>query len=204
MAQKHKIRSLEVILDTPWESSPQAVRDRIKKLFLQKLTDRLDIIFSEFYGPETHLQIDQVSIDLGDLNEENLEEEVEERVETELRKILVAIKGNEGRAKNIKADLKSEINALEFYLQNGGWPWWWQPENATTLSQLIAKQLRHAPADSFAMLLRFRNQALPLRRLLLNSSENQKLALFQLFQPPKSAISAIASVLKLNLPIAKT
>ena len=171
--QRHKIRQLDVEVDANWENSPHGIRERVTKLFQYKLVTRLDRMMSELYGPDTLVKIEHLDIDLGDFAEDEFDEEFELRLEDELRKILDTVGQTPNGHQPIKTEVKTERDVLEFYLINGGIPWWRKSTTPISLQQLILQVLKKEPSAFRNLLLGLKGKGQAIHRAAQFHSNTQ-------------------------------
>lgn len=190
--QQHNIQQLKVDFSLTGESDYQQVQDRISQLCQGKLTAEMEALFSKLADPDSLVRIDRLEIDVGTVEEEELETAVLKGVlsflETELVKVF------SGRVTEIrytteslkKGESTDLISLLEYFLLMGTWPVWKAVEITGTPEAILLEILRKQPADLRALLLRLGRQDRVKRKLAYQFSFPTYVSLVRLMAPRRA------------------
>ncbi len=157
--QQHIVKRQVVEVSVADQQAAQAIPDRISQWARTELPQMLDRMLSNRVPPDVFPTIDRLELDLGALQEDNLEEQITRKVKELLsdqlaetvfqaEKGLPQAKGiwQKATPKGNKPSLqpRSEVSALFFYWQQGVLPWW-LPAEKRSVPQLVKKVLGEQP-----------------------------------------------------------
>ncbi len=105
----------------------------------------MDDVFTGFFPEKQIIKIDRLVLDVGDISEENIEHKLEEILRRQLPLVLSNIKLDNGTIlKKVPKDAW-KVDLLEFYFQNGFFPWWYQEEEPFDPDLMVLNLLDQSP-----------------------------------------------------------
>lgn len=152
------IRKQKITLRTANEQQALRMRMLMNDVLQQKLTAVLESVFEPSASAMLYVNIDKISIDVGQLQETGFEKNFTKLVETkltqELRRLLEVYmdpvhtqaqqpndfyEGSGGGAPFLQLNPKAdhELNALVYFLEQGIYPWWYPRADQKTPAQLL-------------------------------------------------------------------
>lgn len=143
--QNHIIQKQNIEVTFSSGKNANALQDKIKNIYYEKIIPQLDSLFSGFIKEDIIIRVDKLDIDLGQIHEDDLEKQLTE-------KIIVAVK--QQLESSLKFDVKdsrnvqlvsggqSVINVFLYFLNQGHFPWWCSINNLSELESAIIKQYK--------------------------------------------------------------
>ena len=193
MSQPHIIN--KKVFDVVYYSERRAheLQNRLSNFSNNDLTRAIDKILTEFSEGDLTIKLDKVVLDIGVVSEENLENELLEKVKEELYKVLKErIEKLSFSDKNLKDSIVSskskEIELLEWFLINGTLPWWFKNKGSFNIQKTISN-LMATNADEVASLLKKNQRNLNIiKRVVLNFNEDLIYQLIQKLSPVEAQL----------------
>lgn len=155
------------------------LQNRISRLANDRLSARMEAYFNEVIPENQLLLIDQLSVDIGEVKWDDLEEEIEEKfmkaLETELSAKLLQLSrpGAYGTSPARSTSLlagKSDL--LEHFLLTGTLPWWSRSFSGTSMETLVEDLFRNDAAKLKALILRIGEQEHVRQRIVYQFNED--------------------------------
>lgn len=179
---KHIINKQIIEIQLPKKADAFGIQQKLGKLYSEQFTPIIDKLLCDRYGSdvEKRYQIDQLTVDLGNVQIENLAEVFTEKFSDALIAIEAAANEENGIEKKEDKSPKTPIQLVSYYLKNGRLPWW----SSNTTKAYVLEQLDRlikTPDTTFTKLL----VQLPLNhtyldRFLYTFTEDQVLSCLQL------------------------
>jgi hypothetical protein len=146
----HHIRQLKMDLQVADPQRGMALREQAQRLLQEEILPELDRIFSDLVGEGEWLQLDQLSLSLGDLPETNWQAELRERVLEQVRALLEQARkdvllppGTRPAGVSLHLPEEQAWQGLRYFLLTGLKPWWaGQASPNTWLRQVTSSQPR--------------------------------------------------------------
>lgn len=163
---RHIIQKQILNIQLPHRKEAIEQQERIRQLYWERIVPALDEAFSRIVPADVYLRIDKLSLDIGDVQYENIEEEIIQQVSEQIHQTYFKTKyeANSGatlvastsikqtsKKQNTLADYtttkgqqllsksSSDIQAVLFFLKNGIFPWWFPSMPRTTWAKLLEK-----------------------------------------------------------------
>lgn len=98
------------------------LQERVSRLFHTEISRQIDLLFSEAIADDEILQIKQLSLELGEINYEDIEKDLPERIIASLKEKITGFKNESPKASgNYKLvdSISYKLNAIEHYLLTG-------------------------------------------------------------------------------------
>ncbi|MEL6865089.1 MAG: contractile injection system tape measure protein, partial [Bacteroidota bacterium] len=199
--QYHQVVRFEIDFSLPEEEPLVPIQNRISRLVKRRLSAQLDALFSAFSDPGVSVKLDRLELDVGSILIEDLERELPQKLEEELRKELLRLQQQQGvliskRALSIEPGQRKtsqgtpaqirvqSLKILQVYLEKGSFPWW------------VPSELAQHPVDSFQQLLQSNTQELKALFLNIMGSEWTRRRIVHNFKDPD-----LKQVVKLLEPV---
>ncbi|WP_299259833.1 contractile injection system tape measure protein [uncultured Aquimarina sp.] len=192
--QKHIINRQILEIHLPTSADTFAMQQELSALCRQQLTKVMDRVFSNHTSVlgDIPVQIDRLTLDLGELTLDNFETVFEEKLQEELTVYQESAAVAKQRASG--KEEKTPLRAVAYYLKNGILPWWAKETTKTYVQQQL-EQLLEKPTNTFITLLQqLRWNTQHLNRLVHISTEAQLLQSLQLIS--SIAIKEITTTLQ--------
>lgn len=98
------------------------LQERVSRLFHTEISRQIDLLFSEAIAGDEILQIKQLTLDLGEINDDDLEKDLPERILASLKEKIAAFKiesPKESGNYKLVDSISYKLNAIEHYLLSG-------------------------------------------------------------------------------------
>jgi len=181
--QKHIVNKQILEIHLPSSADTFAVQQKLSALCRQQLTTAMDRLFSSMSGTgDQPLQIEQLTVDLGQVSLQDFETVFEEKLQESFQEKLLENRQSryEEQYETTTPVEKIPIRAIAYYLKNGMVPWWAQEVSKTFVQEQLAQLLR-APSHTFIRLLKqLRWNPQYLERFVYTGTEPQLLKALQL------------------------
>jgi len=143
---RHLIYKQKVTMNLPRREEAFAFQKRVSDFFQYQLNDSLEHVLDQAFPPDKIVRIDSLSLDLGNINAQNFEQEFKARFVEALIKSLASKKDElniAGDEENVTNNTQSLVNSLIFFLEKGYLPWYsavkkkadWETEMRDKLSE---------------------------------------------------------------------
>lgn len=177
LPNRHNIKSLVFDLSFDEERKAGDLYKRVRELHYKKIEQIISNCLDEFIGPERHMVLPRLELDLGPIPFQMMEDEMELRISRILRKELEKLRwsGGEEVEKGLPRE-ESRLQSLIFYLKNGHLPWY----EKASVEALMDECLADLPA---ALLQAALKNPVSARRLITRCSDRQVLALIRVYKP---------------------
>ncbi|WP_299897942.1 contractile injection system tape measure protein [uncultured Aquimarina sp.] len=177
--QKHIVNKQILEIHVPKHSDTSKIQHELSLLCRNQLTTVLDRVLSKANVSESSLQIDRLTLDLGNVSLQNFETAFTEKLQEELiayqRANVVLEKQNSDNTHE-----ETPLRAIIYYLKTGVLPWWSKQGNKNDFQEQLALLLEQ-PSSTFIRLLKELPWNLTyLQRFVYASTEDQLLASFKL------------------------
>ena len=172
------------------ESSAWPLQNRLGQIHRQRLLPLLDRCLTEASAPDRIHRIESLVVDLGEVDLDNLERDLEQRLDERLRPALRdQISQAEGEATRREGGpgVASRLELLAFFVQTGRLPWWADGAQPDLLDRTLEILARDEPRALVAWLRRLIRGGRPpgatvavpraLRRLVLHYDDERLMAL---------------------------
>ncbi|WP_299183419.1 contractile injection system tape measure protein [uncultured Aquimarina sp.] len=184
--QKHIVNKQILEIHVPKHSDTSKIQHELSSLCRNQLTTVLDRVLSQANVSESSLQIDRLTLDLGNVSLQNFETAFIEKLQEELTAYQRADVVLE-KPKSDNTHEETPLRAIIYYLKTGVLPWWSKQGNKNDFQEQLALLLEQ-PSSTFIGLLK----ELPwnptyLNRFVYASAEDQLLASFRLVTDLSSA-----------------
>jgi len=147
----------------------EEVQERVSAWSRDYLPKLLEQIFDKVHNAESILSIDKVALHLTTVSLENieaaLEQQVREALQKELEEIALNAQVSPSEASQLLETKDNALRTLEYYLENGALPWWYQG-TAAKMSLLFAELLEEHPQALLAILRKTVRQVAVVQRLV--------------------------------------
>src|SRR5688572_6712218 len=124
----HHVRQQTLLVTVDSEPSALDLRPRIEALNRDAFLDVLERVFEEFATPGTHIRIDRLDLDLGNIAAADIERVAPARLERVLREQLQLLVQRARQAATdstaIHSSQTAKLDAVEHYLVSGVLPFW--------------------------------------------------------------------------------
>jgi len=121
---------------------------RKMELIMTEISPKLNILFDELISENDWLQIDKLDIHIDELSESELDEELQKRIIQSIREKIEALKYeassmevDQQKPFEIVAVHQKTISAFVYFLQNGLFPWWYEPPSHSAFENQILSAL---------------------------------------------------------------
>jgi len=166
------------------------LQNRISQLSGSRLTRLMEDFFNSNIPPDLVCRVDSITLDLGEVQYDTLEQEIEERFLDELGSAFA--KKNADSTRNelplipgleTATLLTGKIRLLEYFLLNGTLPWWALPGDDNDPVVLISKLAATEAASLHGLLLRIGSQDQVIRRMVYQFPDEQILQIAAIAEP---------------------
>ncbi len=188
------------------ERKAPAIQDRISEVFRQKLTTVIEEIFNRFSNPNQLIRIDKLELDLGKIGELYLEDELIRKISYQLPFALSEIIAkaeltSHKEGVEITSTTHSNLELLQFYLQNGALPWWHKSDSQSESIETIFQQLLTQKPRATATLLQKIGKQKTVQKRLMFQFSNELLEKVIRLLIPKYALSVNTYINKIQQQI---
>jgi len=128
-----KKQTIEISFENPGDSF--GVQNLVTEMFYEQLQPRMEILFDEICGENSHIKIDKLEIDCGVLDAKNWEQQFKEQTILKLKDELIEIEKEKIDPEKIEETEAEE--AFFFFLENGFMPWNKRFDSLAELEQLL-------------------------------------------------------------------
>ena len=192
----HSIRAETLAVEIATEALAVALQPRISDLNRQRLLPVIERVLGEVDIPGRHIRIDRLTVDLGTLPLDGLEDNTEAALYEALHQALRAAIDGEGIAGAASAETRPQDDAalvlLAHYLQEGTLPFWARgagmPPSGFSAQGLVQTLLASDPAALAALIRRIGREQHVLERLVLQLDETALQGLLRLLEPQNAAL----------------
>jgi hypothetical protein len=125
---------------------------RKMELIMMEISPKLNTLFDELVSENEWLQIDKLDIQINDISENDLEEELLKKILQSIHEKIAARKYN---IRSIEGDInipfetvsvsQKTISALIYFLQNGMFPWWFEPTSQAAIEEKFLMAFADVP-----------------------------------------------------------
>ncbi len=143
--QNHIIQKQNIEVTLSSGKNANALQDKIKNIYYEKIIPQLDNLFSGFIKDDIVIRLDKLDIDLGHISENDLEKQLTEKIVASIRQQLESsLKFDVKDSRNVQliSGGQSVINAFLYFLSQGHFPWWCGINNLSILESTIIKQYK--------------------------------------------------------------
>ncbi|MEM8640954.1 MAG: contractile injection system tape measure protein [Cyanobacteria bacterium P01_G01_bin.54] len=219
-SQRHIIKRQILDLQVSSEMGALTLQNRVSAIYRSKLVPLIEAYCDRLSSPEQIHRIDRLDIDLGEIEIENLEADLVQKVEAALAQELthptatatteadspaatpVAALDTSDRGKSRSRELilspqaqpisalEANLELLNVFLQAGRLPWWSKPLTPQQLEEKFLQLLQTAPQPASTLLQTALQSVQGRQRILYQFSKSVWQALLQCLSPPWSAAVA--------------
>ena len=143
--QNHIIQKQIIEVTFPSGKNANALQDRIRNIYYEKIIPFLDTLFSGFIKDDIIIRLDKLDIDLGHINEDDLEKQLTEKIIVAVRHQLessLQFDVKDSRNVQLIPGGQSVINGFLYFLSQGHFPWWCGINDLTVLESAVTKQYK--------------------------------------------------------------
>lgn len=161
--QRHIIKRQVLQLDVPTSQHANPFSDRISQVHQQRIVPLLDRFCNELSGLDRIHRIESLTVDLGAINVDNLEEDFVAKLTDRLHQALSEQINRLDRQSAVAGagpKTTSQLELLERFAKTGSLPWW---ADSSQL-ELLEKTLQHLIRDA----------AIPLARLMRTLAQDKR------------------------------
>ncbi|WP_378179146.1 contractile injection system tape measure protein [Aquimarina sp. SS2-1] len=177
--QKHIVNKQILEIHVSKHADTSKIQHELSLLCRNQLTTALDRVLNQANVSESSLQIEQLTLDLGNVSLQNFETAFTEKLQEELIEYQQADVVSEYQKSNT-ADEETPLRAIIHYLKTGILPWWAKQGNKNDFQVQLALLLQQ-PSNTFIRLLKELPWNLTyLQRFVYASTEDQLLTSFKL------------------------
>ncbi|RKD88358.1 contractile injection system tape measure protein [Mangrovibacterium diazotrophicum] len=197
--QKHIINREILEVTVSDQSQALAVQDRVASLVKDKINPALEKLFSSLVESDETVRIDQLVLDLGAIEEKDLEQKIVDQVLQKASEALkkqirsgenLVVNRDTSRADNTRSDAVRRVSkqgdALEtfvYFLRTGNWPWWHRKETGNELLALLQQVLKFDREALRQVLIPEMKTTAVRRRLIYQLNHSQLIALLIRLDP---------------------
>lgn len=170
---------------------------RKMELMMTEISPKLNTLFDELISENEWLQIDKLDIHIDEISENDLEEELQTKILQSIRENIEArkynirsIEGNMNEQLETTVSVQQKtISALIYFLQNGMFPWWFEPASHAAIEEtfLLALSDVHTVTANISKLSDALKNDVSRYRLTEQFSEKLFLTIVQLLSKKVSA-----------------
>ena len=136
----HIIHKQKVHLRTGMSANAFQLQNRISDLFRNGLASKIENLFDQFSPDENILRIDKLELDLGIVNEKNLESEFSQQLIEQLSHSLSKQQAENTKPGLINAKIRQQrslLDSLIYFLEHGYLPWYQPAKNISEFEAAI-------------------------------------------------------------------
>lgn len=182
------------IFDVRYDSEADAIplQNKILGITHDKLFDVISSVFDEFDSPK-NIRFNTLELDLGSIQESNLEEELLASVEDALRKLLIQKLGaptnKPNAAENDPKDSEKQQTAIfEQFMVSGTIPWWVRNRNDFDIKAHIASALKNQLPAVVQIIQANAQKSYFLERVVVNLDQSQLNTVVRLLEPAEATL----------------
>ncbi len=141
----HIIQKQIIEVTLPSGKNANALQDKIKNIYYEKIIPLLDNLFSGFVKDDIVIRLDKLDIDLGHITEDNLEQQLTEKIVVAVKQQLessLQFDVKDSRNVQLIPGGQSVINGFLYFLSQGHFPWWCGINDLSVLESAIIKQYK--------------------------------------------------------------
>jgi|GEM_PF-3315670 len=164
----HKIQKQIIEIKISSQSEAYKIQEEISRIYHQRLLPLIDQICTQHAQPQTTYRISQLTLDLGTIPLQNLEEHLVTQLKKQLSETL-NLKIQQNKLSPIKTPefqeipiTQSQIEAITHFLLHGSLPWWNDTTN-TNPETLLLTIINETPLQLKQTLITQYNPSIPLR-----------------------------------------
>ena len=193
-SQRFSIQKLIFEIGSVSEINAHDLQNRVSKLANTNFNVIMEDYFENMIPVNLLIQMDSILLDLGHVDYEAMEQEIQEKFSQALDKAFVS---KDYSAKQITqhdaGDLLTSTLAagneklLEYFLLNGILPWWAPANPAFRIQTILTELLKDEPAAIHSILFRFRENDNLIKRLVYQFDKENIYKIVQVIEPQNAA-----------------
>lgn len=192
--QKYFIQREVFEVNTSLTDRVYELQNRVSQLSGNRLTVQMEDFFNRNMPPDIICRIDELVLDLGEVQYDKFEQEVEERFMEELEKVF-----SKKNAASLRYELPlipeletttlltGRIQLLEYFLLNGTMPWWALPGNGNSPLELLSELAATEPAALYELLMRIGEHDQVIKRIVYHFPDVRIQQIIEIAEPSGSA-----------------
>lgn len=180
--QNHIIQKIIVDLNIDAErDDAYKIQNKTSKILKSFLKTELENLFNSFCDEEEIIKIDKLTIDLGKIKSTNFEKKFFEKILYEIENELNKIKSSEYLQNNLRITQtsKSISEAINFFIVNGYYPWWFDTKNNFDFNSIIKDYIKLYETNFIILIenlfFKYKNENAIKRLLNQTNTETKKL-----------------------------
>ncbi len=167
------------------------LQNRISRFSNHRLTHLMNDSFEKLVPENSFIRLDTVTLDIGSVSYDRLEEELETKLiaslEEQLLQQIILLRENRSEQGNARIeDISGDESLLEFFLLQGTLPWWVHKNADFDLEEIIARLFSDNPSSLRALLVRVGHNENVRKRLVYQFSEKSIRRFITVLEPSES------------------
>lgn len=172
--QRHRIRRQVFEVAVSSREAAWPLQSELSRIQAQKLEAILDACLSEVTDASQIYRIDKLEVDLGNLDPENLEHDLVEKLGPALRDALGRRRREDlelSRQTGEDPQARSNIELLAYFVQTGTVPWWADGKKPRIVEESVDQLIRRAPKLLIELLRTFVRERGRLLRIVMHCDD---------------------------------
>ncbi len=197
--QRHRIKRQVLEVATPNREETEAFYEALRRIYDARIVPMIDQCCSELSRPEEIIRLDTVTLDLGALDLENLEEDLVSKCRIQLRKQLSDEINRRAQVPGEETGKPfSQLELLEIFTRTGRFPWWADATDRKLLQHSLHDLIQNAPNILSRLLQGLVQEGPALDRMITHFDDQALSALCALrLQSHKPSSGAVSQYLQL-------
>ena len=187
--QGHIIKKQIIELQLSSQQGAFEVQSEVSRIYRSKVIPLIEALCNQLSDEQTIVRIDSLEIDLGNININNLEQELVEKIEEYIKQHLPEKKKSSNS--HVYSQSTSQLELLIYFLQTGMRPWWAKTLSKQELIDYFDRLITTSPNQIHPILWHSFQDEKQLKRLIYQFPDATLLKIIHLFYP--SLIQFIAN-----------
>ena len=203
--QRHIIKKQILELELSSKEGTFELQNQVSKIYHEKIVPLIDYYCSQLSSPDVINKINRLELDIGKININNLEQDLIQTVETQIKQQLTKkINSNQlSLSTSLRSPFNTDSNSQErshsntsdlemigYFIQTGILPWWSKKLSKQELEKSFEQLIKTSPEQVTSLLNDFFKNENYLRRIIYHFSDSTLIKITNLFSPKLSQFVA--------------
>lgn len=182
--QRHVIKKQILELELSSKNGAFELQNQIGKIYHDKIVPLIDAYCSQLSSPDVIDRINRLELDLGKININNLEQDLIQKVEAQIKQQLSKkIKPNSlfSNSQERSPSTASDLETISYFIQTGTLPWYAEKLSKQELDKCLEQLIETSPEQVKKLLVEFFKEQNYLKRIIYQFSDTTLSKITKLF-----------------------